>query len=601
MMKSIVLGTLLIFISFITFGQEPLPRGYSDQELEMIAHGNYSLSTDDRGIATPPPYDNLRSMAEWEEIQALTIAWTGYPGILKQIVAAARQETMVLILTEDAQATENYLMSSNIGGPAFANLDNVTLVDGNFDSIWMRDYAANPVYGNEVDDLVLVDWIYNRVTRPNDNTSPQYFADHLGIELYTITEAPEDLVNTGGNWMTDGFGTAFASELILEENSPGNPYNVTVKSEEDIDNIVNDYLGIDRYIKMNTLPYDGIHHIDMHMKLIDEETLLVGEYPDGIADGPQINANIDYVLSNFNSKWGTPYRVVRIPMPDSPSGLWPSSSPTSGYYRTYTNAVFVNNTVILPTYREQYDTTAMRIWNEILPGYNIVGIDCDDPDEPIISLSGAIHCITHAIGVSDPLLISHQEHPDTDDTQNPYSIVAYVKHRSGINNAKLYWKTSLTSEYTEVEMTSIGGDNYEGFIPAQPAGTTIYYYIKGESVSGKVQNRPMPAPDAYYHFNVDGIVTSALDAATSFSLDKIYPNPASAITCISIEGINSAKVEIELINAFGQVIDKIYTGNMAVGTNKYFLDASQYASGMYFVKVTSNYTSQSYPLMIQQQ
>ncbi|MEZ4799186.1 MAG: agmatine deiminase family protein [Flavobacteriales bacterium] len=205
MKKAIVFGLLIFLTSSVSFGQSnPLPRGYSDQELEMIAHGNYTLSANDRGIAAPPPYDNLRSMAEWEEIQALTIAWTGYPGILKQIVAAARQETMVLILTEDAQATENYLLSSNIGGPAFANLDNVTLVDGNFDSIWMRDYAANPVYGNEVDDLVLVDWIYNRITRPNDNTSPQYFADHLGIELYTITEAPEDLVNTGGNWMTDG-------------------------------------------------------------------------------------------------------------------------------------------------------------------------------------------------------------------------------------------------------------------------------------------------------------------------------------------------------------------------------------------------------------
>jgi agmatine deiminase len=39
-------------------------------------------------------------------------------------------------------------------------------------------------------------------------------------------------------------------------------------------------------------------------------------------------------------------------------------------YRTYTNAVFVNNTIIFPTYREEYDTTAYRIWGEICPGYN---------------------------------------------------------------------------------------------------------------------------------------------------------------------------------------------------------------------------------------
>lgn len=51
-------------------------------------------------------------------------------------------------------------------------MNNVTILDANYDSVWMRDYAGNPVYGNEVDDLVMVDWIYNRPNRPNDNASP---------------------------------------------------------------------------------------------------------------------------------------------------------------------------------------------------------------------------------------------------------------------------------------------------------------------------------------------------------------------------------------------------------------------------------------------
>jgi agmatine/peptidylarginine deiminase len=598
MKKIYALGIALAITSFAYSQETPLPRGYSQEELEMISRGDIPTTTSSRGIATPPPYPNLRSAAEWEEIQALTIAWTGYPGILKQIVAAARLETRVLILSEDVQATENYLLSNNIGGTAFSNLDNVTIIDGSFDSIWMRDYAANPVYGNEVDDLVLVDWIYNRITRPNDNASPQFFADELGLELYEITEAPEDLVNTGGNWMTDGFGTAFASELILEENQPGNPYNVTAKTEDQIDGIVNEYLGIDRYIKMTVLPYDEIHHIDMHMKLIDEETLLVGEYPDGIADGPQINANIEYVLDNFNSKWGTPYKVVRIPMPDSQSGLWPSSQPTAAYYRTYTNAVFVNNTVILPTYREQYDTTALRIWGEILPGYNIIGIDSDNQDEPIISASGAIHCITHSIGVSDPLLISHQALADTEDTQNPYSVVGYINHRSGISQAKLFWKTSLTGAYSEVSMTSIGDNNWQGFIPAQPAGTTVYYYIQGESVSGKVQTRPMPAPEGYWDFQVMG-VTIGVDEFEAFEIKKVFPNPASAITCIPVQFNTSSEVNLSLINSLGQEVQSLYNGTVPVGEKKFFFDASPFSSGVYHIRLSTEDKVITYPLLIQ--
>ena len=30
-----------------------------------------------RGVETPPPFDHLRTAAEWEEIEALTISWTG--------------------------------------------------------------------------------------------------------------------------------------------------------------------------------------------------------------------------------------------------------------------------------------------------------------------------------------------------------------------------------------------------------------------------------------------------------------------------------------------------------------------------------------------
>ncbi len=308
-------------------------------------------------ITTPPQFSHLRAMAEWEELQALTIAWTDFPAILKQIVAAARLETQVIILTDDPQGTEDYLTSSNTGGAAFTDMSNITLVEGDYDSIWMRDYAGNPVYGNEVDSLIMVDWLYNR-PRPNDDASPELIANELGLDLYSTSESPYDLRYTGGNYMSDGFGTAFASELILQENDGDGDFAIFYPTHTtgEIESILQDFMGINTYIKMPTLPYDGIHHIDMHMKIVDEETLLVGEYPSNVADGPQINANIEYVLSNYTSKFGTPFNVVRIPMPNSTSGLYPDNG---GSYRTYTNAVFVNNTIIFPTYREQFDSTAL--------------------------------------------------------------------------------------------------------------------------------------------------------------------------------------------------------------------------------------------------
>lgn len=576
--------TFALFCFAITAmnAQVDLPVGFTSSELEQIARGDFQIqSSTARGIATPPPFTNLRSMAEWEEIQCLTVAWISYPSILKQIVANAKNQTLVIILSENVAATENYLNATNTGGPAFTDMNNVVILPANFDSVWMRDYAANPVYGNEVDTLMLVDWIYNRPTRPNDDASPQTIADYLGLNLYTMTEAPDDLVNTGGNWMVDGFGTAFASELILDENQAGNPYGVTAKTEADIDLIMEEYLGINRYIKMPTLPYDGIHHIDMHMKLLDEQRLLIGEYPAGVSDGPQINANMEYVVSNFMNKWGEPYDVIRIPMPPSTGGNWPSSNPPSSY-RTYTNAVFVNDMVILPLYREEYDTTALRIWQESLPGYQIIGIDCDNQTDNIIAASGAIHCITHSVGVNDPLLISHNPLDDTNNTTIPYEVVAYMNHRSGIAAGRLYWKTDLLGSYNLVDMVSIGNNEWSGLIPAQPAGTTVYYYVEGESNTGKILQRPIAAPTAYWSFNVLGPDAIQEEA---FSFSRIFPNPASAITCVEFEAFATQRATAFVVNANGQRVDQVFDSTISPGKNKFFIHANKYAAGMYYIQL----------------
>lgn len=545
-------------------------------------------------ITTAPNFNNLRAMAEWEEVQAITIAWTTFPAILKQIVAAARLETQVIILSDDVQGTEDYLLSQNTGGAAFTNLDNILIVNSNYDSIWMRDYASNPVYGNEVDTLILVDWLYNR-DRPNDDTSPAYVADALNLDLYETSNAPYDLVNTGGNYMSDGFGTAFASELILEENDGSGNYNIfyPTHSSQEIGNILETFMGIHTYIKMPTLPYDGIHHIDMHMKLVDEETLLVSEYPQGVADGPQINANINYVLSNYTSKFGTPFRVVRIPAPPSTGGNYPDSN---GAYRTYTNAVFVNNTIILPTYREEYDTTALRIWGEVCPGYNLVGIDCDNTNNNIIAQSGAIHCITHTVGVADPLLISHQPLSDTYDAINPYFVSAYLNHRSGVERATLYWRLQGAGTFNMVDMVA-NANNWEAFIPAQAVGSIVEYYVEGESVSGKIQVRPMPAPTGFWSFSVLGEVNNIREISTAL-INRVYPNPASAITCIEINAQHAQEATIRLIDIAGREVQIIHNGTLKSGESLFFFNAEQYESGVYQIAVETAAGIKTTPIMI---
>jgi agmatine deiminase len=334
---------IFIFFSAFASAQTNLPVGATAAEKALMP--SYLQQIQSVGITTPPG-GSLRTMAEWEEIKALTITWTSYQSVLGEIVRAAQTETQVYIVCNDSNVVKSYLTSNSIP------LVNLHYVIAPFNTIWIRDYGQNSVYRNDVDSIILVDWIYNR-PRPKDDTIPSILGREFNIPLYETSQAPYDLIHTGGNFMSDGLGTAFSSELVVNENP-----NHTVA---EIDSIVYKFMGIERYIKMPVLPYDGIHHIDMHMKLLDEETLMIGEYPAGISDGPQIEANLQYVLSNFNSVYGTPYKVIRIVQPPDGSGNYPSQS---GDYLTYTNATFVNKTVILPTYSNQYDTTAIRIWQK---------------------------------------------------------------------------------------------------------------------------------------------------------------------------------------------------------------------------------------------
>lgn len=596
-MRKIYASLFSIFSVAGLYAQTPeLPVGFAPGELAAMPAYIASLNVSERAGITNPPGGQLRTMAEWEEIQALFITWRSnnsgaFPGILAQITEASRQETTVYIHCSDSNAVKSYL--NNQGIP----LSNIKYLEVGSNSIWMRDYGGNTVYKNDVDSVLLVDWIYNR-PRPLDDAIPEYDAAALGMPFYQTYASPADLVNTGGNFMVDGFGTAFASELILEENEPGNPYNVSAKTEAQIDQIMADFMGLDRYIKMDILPYDGIHHIDMHMKLLDEETLLISEYPSGVSDGPQIEANLLYVLNNFNSMFGTPYRIVRIPVPPSTGGLWPSNG---GSYRTYSNSVFVNKTLIFPSYREEFDTIAIRIYKENLPGYTIVPIDCDDNNSNIISQSGAIHCITHSAGVNDPLLISHQRLTDTYQNTGTYAVNAYINHRSGIQSAAVFYTTDTLQPYQSVPMslTNVSQNTWTGQIPAQNPGTRIWYYISAAAVSGKTQVRPITAPEGWWTFKVLGNGNAGLSNNETLFSEPAFPNPAAAITCIPVNTNLNLDAHLYLTDLNGKIVRSIYRGPIQAGlANRYFTDVSDLSAGVYGIVLTSQYGTQTQKLLV---
>ncbi len=572
-MKHFYLKYLLVLLIALpgihSFSQENqvLPHNLTETEKGLVSNFQFKSPQ-----FSPPPAGPVRAAAEWEEVEYLLVTWQpAYQNILRQIVEAGVQECKVVITTQNQASVSNYLTTNGV------DITNVTFLNVPWDSIWIRDYAGNTIYSDDVGERALTDWIYNR-PRPNDDVMPIAHAAAAGIPLYTTNSGINDLVNTGGNYMSDGLGNAFASELILDENAPGNPYGVSVKTEAQIDGIMQEYMGINRFVKMNTLPYDQIHHIDMHMKLLDEETILVSKYPEGVADGPQIEDNIQYVLDNFQSPFGTPYKIEWIDAPPSTTGQYPD---TGGSYRTYSNSVFINKTILVPTYRPEVDAAALAEYEELLPGYNVIGIDVDNPGENIIASLGAIHCITHTIGVADPLWIVHDP-IEVANAGSTITIDAMIKHISGIAQAKVYWREVGDTNYNEIIMNPANGDNWTTDLTIPNNSANIEYYIWAEANSGKILTRPIVAPEGYWTIDTENLSVS--DWAQN-NISAPYPNPTTGKVTFNLNEIEGP-ITVSIHNILGQ---QLYRNEIEKGDGKITLDLNANWQGTLMVSFEGNF------------
>jgi agmatine/peptidylarginine deiminase/PKD repeat protein len=429
-----------------------------------------------------PPPQNVRTMGEWEEVEGLVIAWEDdYEDILTQIVRYAVEECLVYIIAPDFSNLQIHLIQSQIP------LGNLRFITSGFNSVWIRDYGPWTVYLQKVHERGISDYLYNRPNRLLDDQIPYEVADYIGSPLYNADENPYRWMHSGGNFLMDGVHTGYSSDLVLRENSG--------KTGLEIAEYARLFFGIEDYRILSRLNYDTIHHLDMHMRTLDEETIAIGEYPPGVADGPVIEANLQFLRNHYRTPYGKPYRILRLPMP--PQG---GQYPPFADYLTYTNSVFLNKTIMVPTYDAPSDSIALQLYRDYFPGYRVVGINCNE----IIDELGALHCITKLVGVKRPLWIAHPRLRDVYGEQSAHPVDAWIYHETGITSATLYYRTNEEATFLPLPMTrnTNDPDHWQAALPAIPLGTEVHYYIEALANSGKRQVRPLPAPAGYYHFQV---------------------------------------------------------------------------------------------------
>ncbi len=351
---------------------EILPRGLTTEERTRL---------DEIGVnrtITNPPDSVVYAPAEYDSLDGILYAWEAYPTLLTQLIKeTAEDDTAWVVVDNQTEADTVYSQLSAAG----IDMMRVQFIFDGLNSVWMRDYG--PWWIVEPDgSLAIIDLVYNR-PRPADDAFPEDLANQWGLNYYGTA-----LVEAGGNLLLDGHGTALVSDVVFDASQGFDP-DLT---ETQLEQYLHDYFGVTNLIITDHLDYDGTGHIDMFVKIINDSTIIVGEYAtpgDGAGNNYTICNQVAAQLAAATNSAGEPFNIVRVPMP----------AYSGGVTYTHINSLIVNKKVFVPTYGGATDNTAIAAYQQAMPEYEIIGFDCNQ----IITANGAIHCIAMKVPAAIPL------------------------------------------------------------------------------------------------------------------------------------------------------------------------------------------------------
>ena len=186
------------------------------------------------------------------------------------------------------------------------------------------------------------------------------------------------------------------------------------------------FFGIQKSVKFVI----GGAHIDVHMKMLNEEVIVLDE------EELESSLKNTYLTSTF----GRNFKVIKL---DNPPVSYADEFIFNRGICGYSNALIINGTVLVPQYackkanfEPETDSIALEAYKKAMPGYNVIGVNCSAYQIG----GGALHCLTHEIPANNPIYIKHKWLADTVEyiTQD-YTIEALVQSARGIDNVKLFW------------------------------------------------------------------------------------------------------------------------------------------------------------------
>ena len=350
------------------------------------------------GSANPPPPRTPQSLgfrmpAEWEPHEATWLAWPHHtqdwpgkfaaiPWVIAEIVRHLHRHELVHIVAGDARRRQR---ASEVLDRVGVDLSRVEFHRFATDRSWLRD--SGPVFVTNGREAGATCWRFNGWARYHDWKKDSRLAGKIatatGARAWRPRWKNRPVVLESGSIDVNGRGTLLTTEQCLLGDKQVRNRGM---GREDYEQIFAEYFGVRKVLWLGSgiAGDDTGGHVDDLARFVAPRTVVTVAEPNPDDENYRpLRENLRR-LRAMTDQDGRPLEVVELPMPQ-PLFFDGYRLPAS-----YANFYVANQVVLVPTFNDPNDRTALDILRKLFPERSVVGIHCAD----LVWGFGTIHCST---------------------------------------------------------------------------------------------------------------------------------------------------------------------------------------------------------------
>jgi len=346
-------------------------------------------------VAETPAGLGFRVPAEWEPHHATWIGWphnaSDWPGkfasipwVYGEIARALARGELVRILVNSAdheRRARRVLAQVGVGS------DRLEFFRFATNRGWTRDFG--PIFVRRAGPpaaLAIAKFRFNAWAKYSDWKLDDRVAERVAsrLKLRLFRTEPREFVLEGGSIDVNGRGTLLTTEEclldpVVQVRNPG-------FGRAEIEAVLKDQLGVANILWLGKgIVGDDTHgHVDDLCRFVDPRTVVLCRETDVKDANYRALAENRERLAGMRLEDGSKIEVVNLPMP-GPVYFDGRRLPAS-----YANFYIANAAVLVPTFNDPKDRTALGILTELFTDRPVIGIHAVD----LVWGLGTLHCVT---------------------------------------------------------------------------------------------------------------------------------------------------------------------------------------------------------------